>query len=148
MSEFSSQGLFRPQVQRSLEKAYSLACSKPNLSFSQCMGNSFRQTVARLFSHKQMTQDVMLSRHIEATRERASATEGDYVIAAQDTTYYNYSGHKEMSGLGVIQGKVRGVIQHNVLLVNESGLPLGLLGQQYWTRKGGTESSRRRKRKL
>jgi hypothetical protein len=101
------------------------------------MGNSFRQTVARLFSHKQMTQDVMLSRHIEATRERASATEGDYVIAAQDTTYYNYSGHKEMSGLGVIQGKVRGVIQHNVLLVNESGLPLGLLGQQYWTRKGG-----------
>ncbi len=44
-----------------------------------------------------------------------------------------------MSGLGVIQGKVRGVMQHNVLLVNSSGLPLGLLGQQYWTRKGGLD---------
>jgi len=137
MSEFITQGIFRPQVQKSLEKAYSLAVSKPNLSFSQCMGNSFRQTVAHLFSHQKMNKDVMLSGHIQNTKERAKTSEGDYVIAAQDTTCYNYSGHQKMSGLGVIQGRVRGGMQHNVLLVNESGLPLGLLGQQYWTRKGG-----------
>ncbi len=139
MSEFITQGTFRPQVQKSLAQAYNLAVSKPNLSFSQCMGNSFRQTVASLFAHSKMNPYVMLSGHIQATRERAETTEGDYVIAAQDTTYYNYSGQKKMSGLGVIQGKVRGVMQHNVLLVNSSGLPLGLLGQQYWTRKGGLD---------
>ncbi|MCT7969160.1 IS4 family transposase [Laspinema sp. D1] len=137
MSEFITQGTFRPQVQKSLAKAYHLAVNKSNLSFSQCMGNSFRQTVSGLFSHAKMNTEVMLSGHIEATRERVENTEGDYVIAPQDTTYYNYSGQKKMSGLGVIQGKVRGLMQHNVLLVNESGLPLGLLGQQYWTRKGG-----------
>ena len=137
MSEFITQGTFRPQVQKTLEKAYNLAVNKSNLSFSQCMGNSFRQTVAGLFSHEKMNKEVMLSGHIEAPKKRMENTEGDYVIAAQDTTYYNYSGHQKMSGLGVIQGKVRGLMQHHVLLMDSSGLPLGLLGQQYWTRKGG-----------
>jgi hypothetical protein len=103
------------------------------------MGNSFRQTIAGLFSRDPMNSDVMLSGHIEATKKRVENTEGDYVIAPQDTTYYNYSGHKEMSGLGVIQGKVRGLMQHNVLLLDSSGLPLGMVGQQYWTRKGGLD---------
>lgn len=137
MSEFIIQGNFRPQVNSSLQKAYTLAVSKPNLSFSQCMGNSFRQTVAGLFSRETMNPELMLSGHIKATKERVENTEGEYVIAAQDTTYYNYSGQKKMSGLGVIQGKVRGLMQHNILLVDSSGLPLGILGQQYWTRKGG-----------
>ncbi|WP_254565372.1 hypothetical protein [Oscillatoria sp. HE19RPO] len=137
MSEFIIQGNFRPQVQKSLAIAYTLALNKPKLSFSQCMGNSFRQTVAGLFSHDKMNPYVMLSGHIEATKNRVENTEEDYVIAAQNTTYYNYSGQKKMSGLGVIQGKIRGLMQHNVLLVDSSGLPLGILGQQYWTRKGG-----------
>ncbi|MDJ1174768.1 hypothetical protein [Roseofilum capinflatum] len=37
----------------------------------------------------------MLSGHIQATVERAKATDGEYLIAAQDTTYYNYSGQKQ-----------------------------------------------------
>lgn len=83
-----------------------------------------------------MTSQTMLSGHIAATRERAEAAEGDYLIAAQDTTYYNYSGQAQLSGLGVIQGKVRGLMQHNVLLLDEGGQPLGVLDQQYWTRQG------------
>ena len=71
------------------------------------MGNSLRQTVAGIFSHSKMNEELMLSGHIQATVERAKATDGEYLIAAQDTTYYNYSGQKPMSGLGVIQGKVR-----------------------------------------
>ncbi|MDJ1174604.1 hypothetical protein [Roseofilum capinflatum] len=67
------------------------------------------------------------------------STDGEYLIAAQYTTYYNYSGQKQMSGLGVIQGKVRGLIQHNILLLSQSGVPLGLLGQQHWTREGGKD---------
>ena len=81
----------------------------------------------------------MLSGHIAATGERAAASESDYLIAAQDTTYYNYSGHHQLSGLGRIQGNVRGLMQHNVLLTDETGLPLGLLGQQYWTRDGAMD---------
>jgi len=44
-----------------------------------------------------------------------------------------------MTGLGTIQGKVRGLLQHNVLLLDEVGVPLGLLAQQYWTRRGGKD---------
>ena len=88
------------------------------------MGNSFRQTVAGIFARQEMNSSVMLSGHIQATMERASASDGEYLIAAQDTTYYNYSGHKKMSGLGVIQGNVRGLMQHNVLLINQQGIPL------------------------
>ncbi|HIK54941.1 MAG TPA: IS4 family transposase, partial [Synechococcales cyanobacterium M55_K2018_004] len=86
-----------------------------------------------------MTSTTMLSGHVAATLERAQASPGDYLIAAQDTTYYNYSGHGQMRGLGTIQGDVRGVMQHNVLLLNESGLPLGILDQQYWTRQGAKD---------
>ena len=103
------------------------------------MGNSFRQTVAGIFAHEKMNETVMLSGHIKATMERGEASVGEYLIAAQDTTYYNYSGHKKMSGLGVIQGNVRGLMQHNVLLIDSQGIPLGLLDQQYWTREGSKD---------
>ncbi|NJL00774.1 MAG: hypothetical protein HC838_03725 [Spirulinaceae cyanobacterium RM2_2_10] len=44
-----------------------------------------------------------------------------------------------MSGLGVIQGKDRGLMQHNVLLIDDGGLPLGVIDQQYWTRAGAMD---------
>lgn len=103
------------------------------------MGNGFRQTVASIFCHQKMNDKVMLSGHISETLARAEASEGEYIIAAQDTTYYNYSGQKEMKGLGLIQGNTRGVIQHNMLLLSERGLPLGILNQQHWTRAGGAD---------
>ncbi|MGK7891831.1 MAG: IS4 family transposase [Leptolyngbyaceae cyanobacterium] len=105
------------------------------MSFSSCMGNRFRQTVAGLFARKDMTSATMLSGHLATTRARAQASDSDYLIAAQDTTYYNDSGQSQMSGLGRIQGKVRGLMQHNVLLIDQTD-PLGLLDQQYWTREG------------
>ncbi len=83
-----------------------------------------------------MTPDIMLEGHISSTVERAGSSGGDYLVAAQDTTYYNYSGHRQMEGLGVIQGNIKGIIQHNTLLMDESGHPLGLIDQQYWTRRG------------
>ena len=81
----------------------------------------------------------MLSGHIAATQARAQASDSEYLIAAQDTTYYTYSGQTQMKGLGRIQGKVRGVMQHNVFLIDEAGQPLGLVDQQYWTRDGGID---------
>ncbi len=103
------------------------------------MGNSFRQTVASLLSRPDMSDQHLLSGHLQSTLARVAASEHEYIIAAQDTTYYNYSGQSSMTGLGTIQGKVRGLLQHNMLLLDEAGLPLGLLAQQYWTRQGGKD---------
>jgi len=86
-----------------------------------------------------MNEEVMLSGHISETINRAEASGGEYLIAAQDTTYYNYTGQQEMEGLGAIQGNIRGLIQHNMMLLSEKGLPLGILHQQHWTRAGGQD---------
>ncbi len=108
---------------------------KSSQSFSQCMGNSFRQTVAGIFSDKRMDSTTMLGGHVISTKSRILESEGEYVLVAQDTTYYNYSGHHSMEGLGKIQGNVRGIMQHNLLSMSELGIPLGLIGQQYWSRE-------------
>jgi hypothetical protein len=112
-----------------------LAVDHCGLSFSQCMGAAFRQTVAALFAHKRMSTKVMLEGHLQATLQRATATTDGYLIAVQDTTFYNYSTHEAMQGLGTLQGEVKGVLQHNVLLLNQKGVPLGLIDQQYWSRQ-------------
>ena len=82
-----------------------------------------------------MTPTVMQEGHLSATKERIQADEGEYILVAQDTTYYNYSGRSAMAGLGKIQGKIKGIMQHNLLALSETGLPLGLLGQEYWSRE-------------
>lgn len=109
------------------------------------MGASFRQTIAALFANKRMNTDVMLHGHVQATLKRAAQRPHEYLIAVQDTTLYNYCGHKAMQGLGLLQQHIKGIAQHNVLLLDQTGLPLGLLDQQYWSRQGsvpyeGTES--------
>ena len=81
----------------------------------------------------------MLSAHVEQTIIRASQCRGEYVIAAQDTTYFNYTGHKQMQGLGIIQGNTRGLMQHNIMLMSQTGQPLGIMGQKYWTREGAID---------
>lgn len=77
----------------------------------------------------------MLEGHLHATLQRAAASTDPYLIAVQDTTFYNYSTHKAMQGLGTLQPAVKGVLQHNVLLLNQKGVPLGLIDQQYWSRQ-------------
>ena len=109
------------------------------LSFSQALGNGFRQTIGAIFAREKMKPEIMLSGHREETIIRASNCEGEYVIAAQDTTYYNYTGHKQMEGLGTIQGQIKGLMQHNIMLMSQKGKPLGIMGQKYWTREGGID---------
>jgi len=67
------------------------------------MSNSFRQTISGIFSHPNMNSELMLSGHVCQTLERVNNSKEEYIIAAQDTTYYNYSGHKKTEGLGVIR---------------------------------------------
>ena len=100
------------------------------------MGNSFRQAVAGIFSEKRMNSKVMLEGHLHSIKERINSSNDKYVLVAQDTTYYNYCGHDSMEGLGKIQGNVKGIMQHNSLVISEFSIPLGVLGQEYWSRGG------------
>lgn len=127
---------FHPQNRESLIRGAYLIGQKAGQSFSKSLGNSFRQTVARILSKDSMTTDKMLAGSIKATVERCQQSNSDRIIVAQDTSYFNYSGHKQMEGLKAIQGKIKGIVQHNVLAIDEQGIPLGMLYQHNWTRKG------------
>jgi hypothetical protein len=103
------------------------------------MGNSFRQTMAGIFSNPRMSVERMQQGHRQATFQRACADPGQFLIVAQDTCFFNYTSHPAMEGLGRIQGHIRGIVMHSAMLFCETGQPLGLLDQQYWSRQGAVD---------
>jgi hypothetical protein len=127
---------FHAQNKESLSRAAYLLDKHAGKSFSRAMGNAFRQTIAGIFAKPHMNTSSMLEGHIASTVSRCQSSTSSRIIVPQDTTYYNYSGHVKMEGLKPIQGNVKGIIQHNALAVEESGIPLGLLYQHNWTRGG------------
>lgn len=137
MSEFAQMSCFRPQVKKSLEKGLAKLCAKPQTSFSRALGKD-RDTLGHLLSREDMTNEKLLSGHIEQTIQRAKSASGQHIVAVQDTTSYNYTSHKALTGLGSLHGigKARGLYQHNVLIMNEDNVPLGVLHQAHWTRGG------------
>ena len=61
--------------------------------------------------------------------------EHETILAIQDTTDINLNGHKKTEGLGYSSEHVLGVKVHSCIAITPEGLPLGLLGQFYETRK-------------
>lgn len=127
---------FHGRNRNSLIRAAEQIFQQAGQSFSRVLGNTFRQAVAAIFSKKVMQTAKMLERHVPATVARCAASAGKLLVVAQDTTYYNYTGHQAMEGLGIIQGNSKGCLPHKVLALDAEGVPLGLLHQQNWTRGG------------
>ena len=75
--------------------------------------------------------------------------QGRHVLAIQDTTELNYQHHAgRVRDLGPVgNGKDIGLLLHPVLAVDaKSGLCLGLIGAEVWTRSWGKVTSRRHRR--
>jgi len=65
------------------------------------------------------------------------------VLLVQDSTSLNYSGHQATDGLGPLENQwARGLLVHSTLGVSEGGLPLGLVGQQVWSRAEAASGKR------
>jgi hypothetical protein len=76
--------------------------------------------------------------HQQRTVERMR--QHSLVLAVQDTTFFNYTHHPHTAGLGEIGAKKqqqRGFALHSTLVVTPTGLPLGALTQQFFTRPLG-----------
>lgn len=70
-----------------------------------------------------------------ATLQRMAAVSGEVILAVQDTTAFNFAGRAGLDGLGVLDDNhTPGFFAHTTLAVSEQGVPLGLLGQQVWSR--------------
>lgn len=91
----------------------------------------------RFFSNRRVQARSIFDAHAQSTRQRLDGR--PVVLVAQDTTFFNYTTHPHMTGLGPIgakRHKQRGFAMHSAMAIDaDSGEPLGLLGAILWARK-------------
>ena len=118
---------------RTLVAACETLAENAQMSFSQALG-SRRKAVSHILHHQETTQEVLLSGHIHATKQRCQQEER--ILIASDTTTFDFSGHKATQGLGPINDKehLLGFFVHSALAMTQTGVPLGLLHQYSWAR--------------
>lgn len=120
---------------------------QPGVAFSTACGSASRQAAHRLFEHPDTTVAKLLAGHIAQTGARC--WNYDLVLAIQDTTSFEYNGHKAKEGLGPTNDSPngRGLFAHTVWAVSPEGLPLGTLHVQMWVRDPEEAGSRHQRRK-
>ena len=102
----------------------------------------------RLFDNDKISAEKILRPHQERTIQRMKGEA--VVLVVQDTTYLNYSGYEDVSGLGPIgdsRSNAQGLIMHSALALTTGGLPLGFLTQKIWAREGYQDVKNARKNK-
>jgi hypothetical protein len=108
---------------------------KAGSSFSVALGPAGRQAARRAVHNTKMTPEIMLSGHLGQTARRAA--QYDYTIVAQDTTEIDYASHRASKiELGPMGGGERswGVLAHSCLALSPTGVPLGVVHLDLWTR--------------
>jgi transposase-like protein len=143
--EMQGARLWDGRCRRSLVAISERLGQQPGASLSAACGANLRHAAHRLFAHPQTTVAGLLAGHVAQTSERCG--EEALVLAIQDSTEFDYSGHKQTSGLGPLgQGLTRGLMGHSVLTVSPDGVPLGLLHLALWARDPAQLGKRRTRR--
>jgi hypothetical protein len=87
----------------------------------------------RFLADDQLTPEQLLAGHRQATLQRLQ--QEPVVLAVQDTTTLNYTTHAQTQGLGhTTRAKTRGLFLHSTIAFTTTGLPLGILQGQMWSR--------------
>jgi Transposase Tn5 dimerisation domain/Transposase DNA-binding len=145
-TEMKGATVWDPRCRRSLATICTKLADHPQESFSKACGSAARQAGHRIFEHEETTVAGLLAGHAAQTAQRA----GEYplVLAVQDTTEFDFSGHKAATDLGPLgRGLTRGLLCHSVLAVTPEGLPLGVLHMQLWARDPAQPGQRHDRRK-
>ncbi len=91
------------------------------------------KTAYRFFDNADIAHEKIFASHVASSLERLR---GQVVIlAVQDTTFIDYSGHPQTEGLGPLHARGGwGLICHGTLACTPERLPLGVLGLRVWAR--------------
>lgn len=145
-AEMQGAEVWDPRCRRSLATLCEKLADHPGASFSQAAGPASRQAAHRIFEHPETTVAGLLAGHAAQTASRAQAY--PLLLAVQDTTECDFSGHKAAADLGPLgSGLTRGLLCHSVLAVSPEGLPLGVLHMALWTRDPAQAGQRQARRK-
>jgi hypothetical protein len=112
--------------------------AQPGANIPQaCQSRAKIKAAYRLFQHKAVSMDAILSSHYHSTMERIAHAKIKVVLAVQDTTSFNYDTHADMEGLGPINTHVdgaQGILLHDTMAYSTEGTAMGLVDIQVWAR--------------
>lgn len=107
---------------------------QPQASPAQALGDPHQAKAAyRFWDSDACTVEGILSGHVRRTRQRCAACQE--ILVVQDSTEFNYTSHRSLSGLGYTsRPRTQGVKGHASLAVAAGGDVLGVLDLWLWTR--------------
>lgn len=150
-NEFGDVNLGDKRLDKRLIKTAGFLGSAPLSPINQaCLDWRSVKAAYRLFDNPKATPAGVLAPHIAATVRRMIAVAGEgekILLAASDTAFISYN-HPNVTGIGPIgknNDEGRGLVMHSALVMTTGGVPLGLLHQNIWARRGVPEEGRQEK---
>src|SRR5438128_1832643 len=112
-----------------------------------CGDGGMLKAAYRFFDNDAIETQDMLQSHIESTYRRLAQV--SLVLAVQDTTEVNWTGHPATQGLGPLgHTACQGLHVHSTLALTPERVPLGLLAQQVWARDPDDVGKRARRKQV
>ena len=132
------------RTKRLVELAHVLA-QHPTAALPEACGDGAMLKAAyRFFSNDDIAPQDVLSSHIESTYSRLDKV--PLVLAVQDTTEVDWTGHPATTGLGPLgHTACQGLHVHSTLAFTPERVPLGLLAQHVWARDPDDVGKRKRR---
>lgn len=133
------------RLNRRLERVVEDLLDHPQATIPEACG-TWGATIAayRLLGNAAVTPEAITAGVARATVARCP-TQG-VLLAVQDTTSVDYTGHRAKEGVGPLESPAqRGVFVHTTLAVTPEGTPVGLLDQQLWARDPATVGTRQQR---
>lgn len=94
----------------------------------------------RFVDNPRVTPTAIMAAHRQAAVDRVRSQA--LILAVQDTTTFNFTLHRQTTGLGPIgQAGLAGFFLHSCLAVSPEGIPLGVLGAEAWARDPESKDS-------
>lgn len=123
----------RRRTQR-LVKTVAGKAKNTEAAMSLCCERNDAQAISRLLANPVVTVESTTEPHRQRTAERCREYPTVYVV--QDTTTLNYTGHKDLEGIGPIcqHDWAQGLIMHAGAAVSPDGTMLGLTSLNLWAR--------------
>jgi hypothetical protein len=148
--EFDTAELGDRRLTRRLQELAGRLAAQPTASLPvACVDGAELKAAYRFFANDQGRPEAVLASHVQATVARLAGEA--VVLAVQDTTTLDYTGHPATTGLGVLNDlKHQGFLVHTTLAITPERVPLGLLAQEVWTREASElgKAAQRRQRPI
>jgi Transposase DNA-binding/Transposase Tn5 dimerisation domain len=148
VNEFADADLGDVRRTKRLVELANVLAQHPTAALPEACGNGAMLKAAyRFFANDDIEPQDCLSSHIESTYSRLDKV--PLVLAVQDTTEVDWTGHPATKGLGPLgHTACQGLHVHSTLAFTPERVPLGLLAQHVWARAPDDVGKRKRRKQL